>query len=157
MKHANWKRTLCWVALAEGVGALSGLLSRKGMQVYMHTVNKPPFTPPGWVFPIAWGILYALMGIGASRIAARGETRGRSRALNIFIAQLIVNFFWSLFFFNLQAYRFSFWWLVLLWILAAAMIFSFEKVDALSAWLQLPYLIWLTFAGYLNLGVSLLN
>jgi tryptophan-rich sensory protein len=81
----------------------------------------------------------------------------RSNGLNLFIAQLVVNFFWSLIFFNAQAYGFAFLWLLLLWALVLAMILTFRKVDPLAAYLQIPYLLWLSFAAYLNLGVWYLN
>ena len=81
----------------------------------------------------------------------------RNRGLNLFIAQLIVNFFWSLIFFNAQAYGFAVLWLLLLWALVLWMILEYRKTDPLAALLQLPYLLWLTFAAYLNIGVWLLN
>lgn len=146
-----------WILIAELVGGLSGWLSREGMEIYNQTVTKPPLSPPEIVFPIVWGILYALMGISAARIWLGAESAARSRGLNLFIAQLVVNFFWSLIFFNLQAYGFAFVWLALLWILVAWMILTFHKTDALAAWLQIPYLLWLTFALYLNGAVWLLN
>ena len=97
------------------------------------------------------------MGIGAARVAAAPESRGRSAALNVFVTQLIVNFFWSLIFFNAQAFGFAFLWLQLLWLLVVVMIFLFSGVDKLAALLQIPYLLWITFAGYLNYGVWQLN
>lgn len=148
---------MLWILIAELVGGLSGWLSREGMEIYNQTVTKPPLSPPEIVFPIVWGILYALMGISAARIWLGAESAARSRGLNLFIAQLVVNFFWSLIFFNLQAYGFAFAWLALLWILVAWMILTFQKTDALAAWLQVPYLLWLTFALYLNGAVWLLN
>lgn len=77
--------------------------------------------------------------------------------MNLFIAQLVLNFFWSLIFFNLQAYGLAFLWLVAIWILVLLMILSFWKVDPLAAKLQIPYLLWLSFAAYLNAGVYYLN
>lgn len=153
----NWKTYLFWIALAEGVGALSGWLSRAGMEVYMATVVKPPLSPPGIVFPIVWGILYALMGIGAARVSLTPPSPARSRGLNLFIAQLVVNFFWSLIFFNQQAFGFALAWLGLLWVLAVWMALAFRQTDPLAAWLQLPYILWLSFAAYLNWGVWVLN
>lgn len=146
-----------WILAVEAVGLLSGLLSRNGTQQYGQTIIKPPLSPPAILFPIVWTTLYALMGIGAARIAAAPESRGRSAALNSFVIQLVVNFFWSLIFFNAQAFGFAFLWLVLLWILIAGMIFLFSGVDKLAALLQIPYLLWVTFAGYLNYGVWQLN
>ena len=157
MKFKNWKVYAFWIGLSEIVGVLAGLISRNGMQVYMTMAEKPPLTPPAIVFPIVWTILYALMGIGAARVYLAPESAERNRGITVFIAQLIVNFFWPLFFFNLQAYGFAFFWLILLWILVFYMIFIFYKTDKLAAWLQVPYLIWLTFAAYLNLGIWLLN
>ena len=150
-------RYIRWILLAEAVGALSGFLSRKGTEFYSIYVHKPSFSPPDWLFPVAWGILYALMGIGAARVEAQLPGKVRSRGLNLFILQLIVNFFWSLIFFNAQAYGFSLIWLILLWILVFFMIRAFSRVDPLAAYLQIPYLIWLTFAAYLNAGVWYLN
>lgn len=153
----NWKVYAVWIAIAEAVGFLSGWLSREGMRLYSETVTQPPLSPPMWLFPVVWGILYALMGISAARIWLASESVLRRRGLNLFIAQLVVNFFWSLIFFNLQAFGFAFFWLLLLWALVAWMIFTFYRVDSLAAWLQVPYLIWLTFAAYLNFGVWMLN
>mgnify|MGYP003294413860 CR=1 FL=1 len=153
----NWKPYLFWILLSEAVGALSGWLTREGTDVYAQTIVQPPLSPPGWVFPIVWTILYALMGIGAARIYLAPPSQERSRGLNLFIAQLAVNFFWSPIFFNAQAYGFAFVWLLLLWSLVLWMILTFRKVDSLAAKLQIPYLIWLTFAAYLNFGVWLLN
>ena len=81
----------------------------------------------------------------------------RSKGLNLFVTQLVVNFFWSLIFFNAQAFGFAFLWLLLLWVLVLWMILTFRKVDPLAAKLQIPYLLWLTFAAYLSLGVWILN
>lgn len=157
MNKANWKTYGFWIALTEAVGALSGLLSRNGTKLYQETVIQPPLSPPGILFPIVWTILYALMGIGVARVYMQEKSAYRSRALNLYVAQLIVNFFWSLIFFNAQAYGFAFFWLLLLWALVLWMILAFRKVDPVAAFLQIPYLIWITFAAYLNLGVWYLN
>ncbi len=157
MKWKNWKTYAVWIALAEGVGALAGWLTRDGTKIFNEAVTQPPLSPPAIVFPIVWGILYALMGISAARISLREPSEERSRGLNLFIVQLIVNFFWSLIFFNAGAYGFAFIWLLLLWALVLWMILTFRKVDPIAAWLQIPYLLWLTFAAYLNFGVMILN
>lgn len=157
MIKRNWKTYAVWILITEAVGALSGFLSRNGMDIYSSAVAQPPLSPPAVVFPIVWGILYALMGFGAARIYLSEPSAERSLGLNIYAVQLVVNFFWSLIFFNAQAYGFAFFWLLLLWALVLWMILTFRKVDPLAALLQIPYLIWLTFAAYLNAGVWYLN
>jgi tryptophan-rich sensory protein len=139
------------------VGFLAGFLSRQGTIVYAQTVNKPPLAPPGWVFPVVWGILYALMGNGAARLTLTPPSEERSRGLNLMILQLVVNFFWPLLFFNAGAYGFALLWLLVLWGLVLWMILFWRKVEPLAAWLQIPYLLWLSFAVYLNTGVWYLN
>ena len=157
MKKQTLKTYVFWIALSEAVGILSGLLSRSGMMEFGEAVLQPPLSPPAIVFPIVWTILYALMGISAARVSLAPQSVGRSRGLNLFITQLIVNFFWSLIFFNTGAYGFALLWLLLLWVLVLWMILTFRKVDPIAAWLQVPYLLWLTFAAYLNYGVWMLN
>ena len=153
MKKPTWKNYACWIGLSEAVGALSGILSRQGQKLYNATAVQPPMSPPEWVFPVGWGSLYALMGVSAARIAVTAERPG----LNLFAAQLTVNFFWSLLFFNAAAYGFAAAWLVLLIALVIMMILRFRSADRLAAWLQVPYLLWLCFALYLNVGVWALN
>ena len=150
-------RYIRWILLAEAVGGLSGFLSRKGMQAYNLSVQKPSFTPPNWLFPVAWVILYALMGIGAARVESSPQGKLRSRSLNLYIVQLIVNFFWSLIFFNAGAYGAALLWLLILLVLAAAMTLAFYRVDKAVGLLQIPYLLWLSFAAVLNYGVWQLN
>lgn len=157
MKKGDWKVYAFWIGLCELVGIISGWLSSEGIAIYNATVNKPPLTPPSWVFPIVWTILFALMGISAARVSLAPASKWRSWGLNVFTAQLIVNFFWPLFFFNAQAFGFAFFWLILLWVLVFVTIWLFWKVDRLAAWLMLPYLVWLTFAAYLNGMVWLMN
>lgn len=139
------------------MGALSGWLTRAATAAYSTSVLKPPLSPPGWVFPVVWTILFALMGIGAARIYLSAPSADRSLGLNLFIAQLAVNFFWSPIFFNRQTYGLAFFWLLLLLGLVLAMTLIFRKTDSVAAKLQIPYLMWLTFAAYLNLGVWFLN
>ena len=157
MNRMPWKTYLFWIFLAETVGALSGWISREGIKVFNSVTVQPPLTPSPLVFPIAWGILYALMGIGAARISLRASSAEKSKGLNLFIAQLIINFFWTPLFFNAQAYGFSFIWLLLLWVIVLLMTLSFRKFDNVSSIIQIPYLLWLAFAAYLNFGVWYLN
>ena len=144
------------ILLTELVGGVAGLFTSMGMENYENAV-KPALTPPAIVFPIVWTILYALMGISVARIWLSPATKERNHGLIVFVAQLFFNFFWSIIFFNLQAYGFAFFWLVALWALTLLMIITFNKTDRLAALLQIPYLLWLTFAGYLNFMVWLLN
>lgn len=146
-----------WIGIALAVGALSGWLSREGMAVFGAAAIQPPLSPPAALFPIVWTALYTLMGVSAARVWLAPESAARSRGLNLWVAQLVVNFFWSLIFFDLQAYGFAFLWLLLLWILVLWMILTFYQTDELAALLQVPYLVWLTFAAYLNAGVWILN
>ena len=157
MKKSTWKTYAFWIVLAEAIGALSGWLTRKGVKVYNATVEQPPLSPPSIVFPIVWGILFVLMGIGAARIYLAPASNARSRSLLLFLVQLVFNFFWSIIFFNWQAFGFASLWLIALWVLILLMILSFRKVDKPAAWLQIPYLLWVTFAAYLNFGVWMLN
>ncbi len=157
MKSRIWKPYLYWVVFTEAVGLLAGLLSRAGTELYQQTVTKPPLSPPALVFPIVWTLLYALMGIGAARISLTPLSGARSECLRLYLIQLAVNFFWSLIFFNLQAFLFAFVWLVLLFALLVWMFLSFRDLDLTAARLQIPYLLWVAFAGYLNFGVWMLN
>ena len=157
MKSIIDKLCLKWIIITELTGIISGLLSAGGMQIYNETVMKAPLTPPGWVFAVVWTVLYALMGIGVCLVSKNEKKKGKSCCVNLFVTQLIVNFFWSLIFFNAQAFGGSFVWILLLWILVFAMTICFSRINRTAAWLQVPYLLWLTFAAYLNAAVWLLN
>lgn len=152
-----WKPYVFWILFSEAVGALSGWLTRGGTRAYQAEIVRPPLSPPSWVFPAVWVLLFALMGIGAARIYQSPASNARSRCLRLFLLQLSFNFLWSLIFFNLRAYGFALLWLAALWALILWMTLAFRKVDPLAARLQIPYLLWVAFAAYLNLGVWVLN
>lgn len=157
MLKKNWKTYAVFILLTLGVGVLSGILSADATQIYNEQILKPPLSPPAILFPIVWTILYTLMGISGARIWLAPESDLRKRGLNLYVAQLAVNFFWSLLFFNAQAFGFAFFWLILLWALIGWMILVFWRVDRLAALLQIPYFLWVTFAAYLNFMVWQLN
>ena len=134
-------------------GSLVGLII-SGYMNYGDMV-KPPLSPPSYIFPIVWTILYILMGISYF-IATKDN--GNDKELNqIYILQLLVNFFWPIIFFVLKMYFTAFFWIILLLILVIIMIKELLKINKISGYLQIPYLIWLLFATYLNIGIFLLN
>ena len=154
LKKGSLKTYAFYIGITELVGLLAGLISREGTKLYQETILKPALSPPGWLFPVVWTILYLLMGVSAARISRIPEGR---HTLNIYWVQLAVNFFWPILFFNFQLFGIAFFWLVLLWALIIWMTLSFRELDKPAAALQIPYLLWVAFAGYLNYGVWMLN
>lgn len=149
-------RFFLFPAIALAAGGLSAYLSRTGMSSVYPTLEKSPLSPPGIVFPIVWSILFVLMGIGLALVVNKGG-RGVMPAVLIWAVQLAVNFSWSLFFFRWNEYFYALICLAVLWILIVAMIFLFRRVSKAAAWLQIPYLLWVSFAAYLNYTVWILN
>ena len=145
------------IALPLLVGIVSGLLTRNAMTQF-ELLNQPTLAPPAWLFPVVWTILYTLMGVSAYLIQTSDAVENeKSDALTIYYYQLIVNFLWPVFFFNFGWYLFSFFWLLLLWALVIWMIWRFNKINKWAAYLNIPYLLWLTFAAYLNFAIWRLN
>ncbi|MBQ7034984.1 MAG: tryptophan-rich sensory protein [Clostridia bacterium] len=145
------------VAIAEGVGFLSGLLSGNIGAVYQQ-LQQPPLAPPGWLFPIAWGILYALMGIAAGLIwLNNGDMLARRNALNLYAIQLFVNFTWSIIFFRFMAFGAGVAVVLLLDVLVLLTLLRFWKISRPAGILLIPYLLWLLYATYLTIGIAVLN
>lgn len=143
-------------ALALGVGALAGFLTSGEMESFA-ALNQPPLSPPGWLFPVVWTALYLLMGLSMGLVWRSDSGYHRRRVLRLWCVQLGMNFLWTLVFFNLQLRLFAFFWLLGLLAVVGWMVTEMEQAQKTAARLQIPYLLWLLFAGYLNLGVYLLN
>ena len=141
------------LVISLGVGGLSSILTRDSMDIY-STITLPPFAPPSSLFPIMWTILYILMAISATIIYRKSSS---AKSLVIYAVQLLVNFIWPLIFFDGRMFFVSFLWLILLWILVLWMTVEFYKVDHIAAYLQIPYILWLTFAAVLNWSIFSLN
>lgn len=148
-------RFLYYIVISVGIGSLPALLLNDQFMQYKEFI-KPPLAPPSSLFPIVWTILFVLMGISAFLVYNSG-LKQKLQALNIFYVQLFVNALWSVFFFGLNMQLFAFIWLLLLIVLVVVMLIRFYKVNKLAFYLQLPYLLWLLYAGYLNFGIYLLN
>lgn len=145
------------IAIPIIVGMIAALLTRDSMKVF-ESLLQPPLSPPGWLFPVVWTVLYILMGISSYLVlTADADKDEKLKAIRLYGYQLVVNFLWPTLFFNFGWYLFSFFWLLLLWIMVLVMILRFKDINKLAAYMNIPYLIWLTFAGYLNLGIWLLN
>ena len=152
----NWKKRLILWAIPLAVGGLAALLSG-GMGSY-KAMLRPPLSPPGWVFPVVWTVLYLLMGEASYRVLTADEDTVIIRsALKAYAVQLALNFLWPLVFFGLEMYFLAFLILIALWIAIFITLRQFSGIDETAGNLLLPYLLWVTFAGYLNFGVFLLN
>ena len=138
------------------VGALAGFLTKNDVKEFMATAKQPFFAPPGWLFPVVWTILYALMGFAAYIIENTSSAR-KGRALTIYYIQLFFNFVWSVIFFSSGNYLFAFIWIILLLIFVIATILEFKMIKSRAAYFLIPYLIWISFAAVLNFSVYLLN
>ena len=156
MKNNTKKLILC-IAIPLIVGGLSALFTMGQMKAF-ELVDKPPLSPPGWLFPIVWSILYILMGIASYLVLYSDEKQSKIEcALGFYSLQLFFNFLWSILFFNLKIYYFSFLWLIALLILIIITTVKFYKINKTAGYLLIPYILWVIFAGYLNLGIAILN
>ena len=155
MKKINYKELILNLLTVYIVAGLSAFLTMNSMKNYA-ALNQPPLSPPGWVFPIVWTILFTLMGISAYLVFQSLSNR-KDFPFTIYALQLVFNFFWPLIFFNSKQFLFALIWLIVLWFLILIMIIAFYRHNKLAAYLQIPYLVWVTFAAYLNAGVWLLN
>ena len=151
------KAAVCAIAIGVTllIVTISGLVGMRGFKDYAG-LDKPPLSPPAWLFPVAWSLLYVLMGISAARVYLAG-TPYTKEALSVYCAQLLVNALWTPIFFALELRLVAFVWLLLLIVLVVMMIAKFKKADPIAGNLQFPYLIWLLFAAYLNMGAFILN
>ncbi len=146
------------IAIPLAVGTLSAFLTMGNMDIY-NSITVPPLAPPSWLFPIAWTILYVLMGISSVMVFLKRELFPEDvrRGLYAYGVSLVLNFGWSIIFFNAGAFLFAFIWLcVMLYYIVRTVIF-YLKADKLAAFLQVPYVLWVMFAGYLNFAIFLLN
>lgn len=149
------KKWFLSILLPLGVGGLAGFLTRDSMAVYSQ-VRQPPLAPPGWVFPVVWTILYLLMGT-AAYWAGESPGSGKGQGRLAYGVQLALNFFWPILFFRLQWFGVSFLWLLLLLAAIGWTMAAFSRTSRRAAKLLIPYFLWTLFAGYLNLGIYLLN
>lgn len=155
MKKFSLTDLLIFIVSTELAGAFSALLSGDFSSFYTE-ITRPPLSPPAWVFPIVWAVLYALMGISAY-IIYRSNNYKYKNALKIYIIQLAVNFSWSIIFFRFRLLNFAAVIAVLLALLAGIMIYMFLKIKKSAGLINIPYLIWSIFAAYLAIGTAVLN
>lgn len=145
------------ILVAELTGALSGFLGMTGRAQY-NGLKRPFFSPPGYVFPIVWVILYFLMGVAFYRIWLKGKQGEEiKRASILYFIQLFLNFLWSIIFFRFNLYGAAFFELLLLLVFILLTTFEFFKHDKIAAYLMIPYVIWVSFAGVLNYVIWILN
>lgn len=155
--NIKWKPLLVSLAVPLAVGGLSAFLTKDSMKEFT-ALRQPPLSPPMWAFPVVWTILFILMGLASYLVYTSDGRRGEKRsALWVYGLQLLVNFGWPIFFFNLNWWLFAFFWLILLWVMILGVTVQFHRIRHGAGLLMIPYLAWVAFAGYLNFGIYLLN
>lgn len=139
------------------IGISSSFLTSNAMMQF-HFLNKPPLSPPAWLFPAAWTILYVLMGFASFLVLqTAGDRTIKMRGLIFYAIQLVFNFFWTILFFNGQMYLVSFIWLVMMTALIVLAAIDFFRINRLAGLMMVPYILWCCFAGYLNMGIYILS
>ena len=156
IQKINWKRLIPALLIPLAVGALAALLTKDAMARFGE-LRKPPLSPPAWLFPVVWTILYLLMGLASYLVVMRENSPETATALRYYALQLVFIFFWSILFFNLEAYLLAFFWLLALLLLIVVTTVLFWRIRRSAGALLLPYLLWVSFAGYLNIGIYLLQ
>ncbi len=146
------------IAIPLAVGLLSALITMGSMQIYGE-LQVPPLAPPAILFPIVWTVLYILMGVSSGMIWLRREEHPKDarKGFVYYAISLVFNFAWSILFFQFRLFLFSFFWLLALLYLIIRTILSYDRVFSPAAYLQIPYLFWVSFAGYLNFAIWFLN
>ena len=154
MKIKNKSALIIAILIPIAVGTLSALFS--GNVSLYSTINKPPLSPPGFIFPVVWLVLYILMGF-SSYIVYESDSPDKRSALKTYAIQLFFNFWWSIIFFRFSLYLFAFVWLLAMIAIIIIMIYKFYRIKPISSYLQIPYLLWCLFAAYLNFMIYTLN
>lgn len=148
---------VCALVIPLATGGLSSFLTSDAVTQYAM-MEKPALSPPGILFPVVWTVLYLMMGIASYFIfISKADGMTRFNALYTYFGQLAMNFCWSIFFFNLGSYLFSFIWLLTMWVLIILCTLQFYRINRAAGLLMVPYLLWTTFAAYLNLAVYILS
>jgi len=145
------------VLIPLAVGWISSFFTRSSVSDWYITINKASFNPPGWVFGPTWTVLYILMGISLYLVWTNQRSSWFKWGIAIFAVQLVLNFLWSIFFFGMQAPLLAFIDIVLLWLAILANIIIFWQINPISAYLLIPYILWVTFASVLNIFIVILN
>lgn len=157
MKGKNWKVLLLCLAIPLAAGGFGALLAGGFGEAY-GAMYKPLLSPPGWLFPVVWSALYLLMGYASCLVyVSEASPPRKRRALGMYAVQLGINLLWPLLFFRLELFGFAFVWLLLLILAAMLCTLLFRCIEKRAGDLLIPYLLWLFFAAYLNLGVAILN
>lgn len=155
MKNLDIKKLLFYIITTILIGVIPSIFVFKSMNIY-NSLNRPPLSPPSIVFPIAWTILYILMGISIY-IIIQSKRKLKKNARLIYYIQLATNALWTPIFFGFKEYFLAFLWILMLIVFVITMILTFYKISKKAAYIQIPYLLWLLFASYLNFGVFVLN
>ena len=161
-KKINVIKLIVAIVIPLAVGMLSSFITKDAM-ISFNSMKKPPLAPPGILFPIAWTILYILMGISSYIIYAYDTKKDtlslnlKNKCLSLYAIQLFFNFFWSIIFFKFKLYIFALAWLIILWIFVFILMKESKKISKVASYLLIPYLAWMAFAAYLNIGVAILN
>jgi benzodiazapine receptor len=156
MKKINWFQLLLIVMSTELVGILGSIFSGNIGQIYASFI-KPPLSPPGWLFGIVWPVLYLLMGVAAYCVYRTPPSYARKRALMLYWVQLFVNFLWPIVFFRFELFWVAAAIILLLDALVALTALRFYQIKPVAGYLMIPYLLWILFATYLNIGIAILN
>ncbi len=158
MKPINLKRLLTAIAIPELVGLLSAVITGNIGDTY-KSFEQPPLSPPGIIFPIVWVILYGLMGVASYIIfeEIRDRREEQKQALTFYGLQLAVNFIWPIVFFKFEAYTAAVFVIFILLVLVIITAAKFKALSKTAFWFLVPYIVWLLFATYLNIGVAVLN
>ncbi len=157
MKEIKWPLLLICIAIPLVSGSLSGLAIADHISSWYSTLNKPSFNPPNYLFGPVWSVLYILMGIGLYLILQTPKSAMRTKSIMLFTVQLILNLSWSFIFFNAQSPFAALIIIGILWIAILMMMIYFHTLSPIASYLQIPYLLWVSFATVLNAAIWILN
>ena len=157
MNKSQILKLIVSLLLPLGLGALASLFTSEAVPEWYETLNRPSFNPPNWLFGPVWTILYILMGISLFLIWKQSANKERNLAIVVFLLQLALNFAWSFIFFSFNMIGFALIEIILLWISIIVMLVLFYRIKPMAAYINIPYLIWVTFATILNASFYLLN
>jgi len=157
MNKSNTIKLIVSIIVPLGIGSIAGIFTSDAVPTWYETLNKPSFNPPNWIFGPVWTTLYFLMGVSLFLIWKQPANKERTRAIQVFIIQLVLNFCWSFLFFYYHQIGLALVEIILLWLSIAVMILLFFRIKPLAAYINIPYFFWVTFASVLNAAYYFLN